>query len=779
VITYKGVEKVYTHFGDNPPIPLMVEDGSDVTFDVVDFFPSCRGMSPGLYLHTPGNVIPLFTKRTIQCIRQFPVEEEHLERKDLGGEPLTGFLSESEYGFSFGKSLFGKKTVSVSFSEEELMSDECDFDGDGVINKDDNCKETPNPEQEDMDGDKIGDACEKCKDTDQDENGKSTIYKKGETMVEWVRHVDYCATYHAGVSNGENIGGFYPLGKSPQFNPSTFENEHTHSMIINSDGFQTRAQAVGKGDVAAYGRLVALTRTEDVWENLDGNVVIEGDCNHQGFISMVPCPTYCSNGACVSITEDNKIACSDKLDNDGDGYVDCKDKDCNARDRGDWCGCYESDGGNNLEEGSYTVGRIGSKEGEFSRGVFRDMCVSYSGVHPDSVSGGDISPLLTSLFSGFLSWSDYDTLQKQFSYDGDLQAREHITNLYAPEGNGIIEAYCVDPGRLVLDFQLCNCKDRRCTYSEHSKDDCMDGKDNDGDELIDCLDPDCRKDEGRDYCREDTRALCSDGKNNDLDKFIDCDDSDCWQSTDGKPWCCCVGDEKLGLTCPSGTRCTGFSAKRNGACSLEGIGHSISNAVATQLDPCKPSGEDECKVEDDVQGNCLTCEKGNSPGPLKGNFIWKEDLKDHPVCHICKRDYNAKKFLSGKGFNVKAVAMSTTSRKLDDRFVDCYRHGLEGVCDCGKCVSPSKRKCVNTIFRKNFCPTECNEQGDVEVIPQHVGMFVSSTVYAPDWSKHPANATWRGTFVCPTGKRLLSSVSFSNIWSGTIKPWRLWRRMSY
>ena len=49
---------------------------------------------------------------------------------------------------------------------------------------------------------------------------------------------------------------------------------------------------------------------------------------------------------------------------------------------------------------------------------------------------------------------------------------------------------------------------------------CTDGKDNDGNKLIDCADPACKS---QDVCKEN----CTDGKDNDLDDKTDCLDPDC------------------------------------------------------------------------------------------------------------------------------------------------------------------------------------------------------------------------------------------------------------
>lgn len=52
-----------------------------------------------------------------------------------------------------------------------------DRDGDGVPDKDDNCKKVPNPGQANFDGDKKGDAC----DTEDEGNGGKANGSKGET----------------------------------------------------------------------------------------------------------------------------------------------------------------------------------------------------------------------------------------------------------------------------------------------------------------------------------------------------------------------------------------------------------------------------------------------------------------------------------------------------------------------------------------------------------------------------------------------------------------------
>jgi hypothetical protein len=54
---------------------------------------------------------------------------------------------------------------------------------------------------------------------------------------------------------------------------------------------------------------------------------------------------------------------------------------------------------------------------------------------------------------------------------------------------------------------------------------CNDGEDNDGDQLIDCEDPDCVNDPACNV--PETETVCDDGIDNDYDDLIDCNDPDC------------------------------------------------------------------------------------------------------------------------------------------------------------------------------------------------------------------------------------------------------------
>ena len=79
----------------------------------------------------------------------------------------------------------------------------------------------------------------------------------------------------------------------------------------------------------------------------------------------------------------------------------------------------------------------------------------------------------------------------------------------SPDGDG--DGYTTEAG---------DCDDADAGKHPDAAEDCVDGKDNDCDALVDCEDSPCD-----DTCME---ADCSDGLDNDADSWTDCMDDDCW-----------------------------------------------------------------------------------------------------------------------------------------------------------------------------------------------------------------------------------------------------------
>ncbi len=95
-------------------------------------------------------------------------------------------------------------------------------------------------------------------------------------------------------------------------------------------------------------------------------------------------------------------------------------------------------------------------------------------------------------------------------------------------------------GDQLVDCDDPNCKDVGCcafARPENDDESCSDGCDNDGDNFVDCLDRSCcSKDSCVPICKspeksdETTIVACSDGIDNDWNGFIDCADYSCSQS---------------------------------------------------------------------------------------------------------------------------------------------------------------------------------------------------------------------------------------------------------
>ena len=190
---------------------------------------------------------------------------------------------------------------------------------------------------------------------------------------------------------------------------------------------------------------------------------------------------------CVATGDENTVlACSDQLDNDCDGAVDCADPDCQGVTGQENTAPACTDGIDNDCDGL-----IDCADSDCVLGAENTLAVCRDGVDNDC--------------DGTLDCDDSDC-------DGTIVGED-------------TEAACTDGVDNDCD-DLIDCADPDCegtTGEENTEALCTDGVDNDCDDLIDCLDPDCEGTTGD----ENTDATCLDGVDNDCDNDIDCDDSEC------------------------------------------------------------------------------------------------------------------------------------------------------------------------------------------------------------------------------------------------------------
>jgi hypothetical protein len=180
----------------------------------------------------------------------------------------------------------------------------------------------------------------------------------------------------------------------------------------------------------------------------------------------------CRDGACAALPsciED----CDDGLDNDQDGDADCADPDCDVH-----AACVEDCDNDRDDDGDGLVDCADS------------ACDGLSGCVEDCANGLD---------------DDGDTLidcaDPSCAYVATCQ--EDCAD--GVENNGDGRTDCEDPD---------------CAGSDLCVEDCHDDADGDGDGLVDCADPDCDR---VPRCQED----CDDGVDDNGAGLVDCEDGDC------------------------------------------------------------------------------------------------------------------------------------------------------------------------------------------------------------------------------------------------------------
>ncbi|MEM1033541.1 MAG: hypothetical protein AAGN82_24615 [Myxococcota bacterium] len=227
-----------------------------------------------------------------------------------------------------------------------------------------------------------------------------------------------------------------------------------------------------------------------------------------------------SDGTLVpnTVCEISVELCADGLDNDGNGFADCQDRRCDDAPNceGNYATCFDGedndgDGSVDCEDrgcsgepgGAALISVFGSAEG---RAVAQDC----SALDPSGPEEGQ----------------DLD------------ECRDGIDN----DDNGFVDCGDFGCSRSENPDILAFCDDQL----ENSFDKCLDGIDNDGNGFVDCGDFSCRQSDDPAVvaaCQESVAQVltddtlgdvpltpdmkCSDGLDNDLDGFVDCEDWDC------------------------------------------------------------------------------------------------------------------------------------------------------------------------------------------------------------------------------------------------------------
>ncbi|MEM9456360.1 MAG: hypothetical protein AAGF11_19415 [Myxococcota bacterium] len=240
--------------------------------------------------------------------------------------------------------------------------------------------------------------------------------------------------------------------------------------------------------------------------------------------------------------ENTLEACSDGVDNDGDGFVDCEDFDCSMSpdvEITDYCASIEENTPAACSDGVDNDGNGFTDCEDFGCSMSDDpevlaVCEEQLEGTPEACSDG-----IDNDGNGFIDCQDFGCSMSEnpavleVCEDQLENNPEACSDGVDNDGNGFID--CQDFGCSMSEDPavLAVCADQL----ENTPAACSDGIDNDGNGFIDCLDFGCSQSDDfavLQACQEslalsnaEADQRCSDGLDNDADGFVDCDDFDC------------------------------------------------------------------------------------------------------------------------------------------------------------------------------------------------------------------------------------------------------------
>ncbi|MSQ82088.1 MAG: hypothetical protein EXR77_04110 [Myxococcales bacterium] len=256
-----------------------------------------------------------------------------------------------------------------------------------------------------------------------------------------------------------------------------------------------------------------------------------------------------------------ELQCTDKLDNDSDGAIDCKDADCAAdlacaptvetactdkidNDKDGKVDCADADCAASLACAATATETLCADQIDNDGDKLVDC--------NDNDCAANLACSATTTESNCVNKVDDDKDGKIDCADTDC-AKDMACTVTATESNCVNKVDDDKDGKIDCADSDC-AKDLACSVTA-TETKCADKLDDDKDGKIDCADSDCAKDVA---CAPKVEILCGDKLDNDGDKLTDCADPDC----SGLGACICKPDYPLGCGSQDSWSNTGFGSTK-------------------------------------------------------------------------------------------------------------------------------------------------------------------------------------------------------------------------